>query len=230
MRILIIIPAYNEAQNIKNVVDNLISKYPQYDYVIVNDGSSDNTADICRTNNYNFLDSPVNLGLAGAFQTGIKFAYRNGYDAAVQLDGDGQHDPKYIRDMINEMEICNADIVIGSRFKLKKQPLTTRMIGSRMINLAIRLTTGVKITDPTSGMRIYSKKMLKEFANTMNYGPEPDTLSYLIRNGAKVSEVQVEMRDRTAGESYLTLAKSLRYMLHMVISIIFIQWFRKREV
>ena len=173
---------------------------------------------------------PVNLGLAGAFQTGIKFAYRNGYDAAVQLDGDGQHDPKYIRDMINEMEICNADIVIGSRFKSKKQPLTTRMIGSRMINLAIRLTTGVKITDPTSGMRIYSKKMLKEFANTMNYGPEPDTLSYLIRNGAKVSEVQVEMRDRTAGESYLTLAKSLRYMLHMVISIIFIQWFRKREV
>jgi len=230
VRILIIIPAYNEAQNIKNVVDNLISKYPQYDYVIVNDGSSDNTADICRTNNYNFLDSPVNLGLAGAFQTGIKFAYRNGYDAAVQLDGDGQHDPKYIRDMINEMEICNADIVIGSRFKSKKQPLTTRMIGSRMINLAIRLTTGVKITDPTSGMRIYSKKMLKEFANTMNYGPEPDTLSYLIRNGAKVSEVQVEMRDRTAGESYLTLAKSLRYMLHMVISIIFIQWFRKREV
>lgn len=119
MRILIIIPAYNEAQNIKNVVDNLISKYPQYDYVIVNDGSSDNTADICRTNNYNFLDLPVNLGLAGAFQTGIKFAYRNGYDAAVQLDGDGQHDPKYIRDMINEMEICNADIVIGSRFKSK---------------------------------------------------------------------------------------------------------------
>jgi glycosyltransferase involved in cell wall biosynthesis len=230
MKLLIIIPAYNESQNIKCVVNNLITKYPQYDYIVVNDGSRDNTADICRANEYNFLDFPVNLGLASAFQIGIKFAYRNGYDMAVQLDGDGQHNPLYIEDMIQEMERSKADIVIGSRFKNVKQPLTLRMIGSKLISFAIRLTTGTRISDPTSGMRLFNRNMLKEFANEMNYGPEPDTLSYLMRNGANVSEVQVEMSERTAGESYLTLARSMRYMLHMVTSIIFLQWFRKREV
>lgn len=230
MKLLIIIPAYNESQNIKCVVNNLITKYPQYDYIVVNDGSRDNTADICRANDYIFLDFPVNLGLASAFQIGIKFAYRNGYDMAVQLDGDGQHNPLYIEDMIQEMERSKADIVIGSRFKNIKQPLTLRMIGSKLISFAIRLTTGTRISDPTSGMRLFNRNMLKEFANEMNYGPEPDTLSYLMRNGANVSEVQVEMSERTAGESYLTLARSMRYMLHMVTSIIFLQWFRKREV
>jgi glycosyltransferase involved in cell wall biosynthesis len=104
MRILVIIPAYNEAANIKRVVDNLIRNYPQYDYVVVNDGSKDNTADICRDNNYNLLNLPVNLGLAGAFQTGIKYAYSKNYNAAVQLDGDGQHDPKYIKRMIESRQ------------------------------------------------------------------------------------------------------------------------------
>lgn len=106
MRVLIIIPAYNESLNIEKVVDNIIINYPQYDYLIVNDGSKDNTAQICKNRNYNLVDLSINLGLAGAFQTGIKYAYRNGYDAAIQLDGDGQHDPKYISDMLRCISDC----------------------------------------------------------------------------------------------------------------------------
>ena len=230
MKLLIIIPAYNEAQNIKYVVTDLVINYPQYDFIVVNDGSKDETAEICQINGYPLLDLPINLGLSSAFQTGIKYAYRNGYDAAIQFDGDGQHDPAYIKDMIFEMEKIGADIVIGSRFKNKKKPLNLRMIGNSMIQAAIRITTGANVSDSTSGMRLFNHNILEEFANKMNYGPEPDTISYLIRNGAKISEVQVDMNERIAGESYLTLARSIKYMLQMFTSIIFIQWFRKREV
>ena len=226
---LIIIPAYNEAENIERVVDNLIQNYPQYDYIIVNDGSKDDTAKICQKNGYHFLDLPINLGLAGAFQAGIKYAYEHEYDAALQFDGDGQHQPQYIASLIQTMEREQADIVIGSRFKEKKKPGGLRMLGSRVIQTAIRLTTGARITDPTSGMRLLDRKVLKEFAYMMNYGPEPDTISYLIRCGAKVNEVQVEMQERIAGESYLNLKKSIWYMVRMCASIVFIQLFRKRR-
>jgi len=116
MRILVIIPAYNEAENIERVVENLIQNYPQYDYVVVNDGSKDNTAKICRMRGYELLDLPVNLGLTGAFQTGMRYANAKGYDAAIQFDGDGQHDPSYIAEMVETMERDQCDIVIGSRF------------------------------------------------------------------------------------------------------------------
>ena len=117
MKLLIIIPAYNEASNIERVVDNLIENYSQYDYVIVNDGSSDDTRKICANRKYNFLDLPINVGLAGAIRAGIRYANYHGYDYAVQIDGDGQHEPKYIKDMLEKMETAQADIVIGSRFK-----------------------------------------------------------------------------------------------------------------
>lgn len=229
INVLIIIPAYNESMNIEKVVDELISDYPQYDYVVVNDGSKDNTADICKKRGYNLLDLPVNLGLAGAFQTGVKYAYKCGYDAVLQLDGDGQHNPKYIADMVNCMEENSADIVIGSRFVSSKKPRSLRMAGGRIITLIIRTTTHTKICDPTSGMRLFSKNMLKEFAYCMNYGPEPDTISYLVKNGAKVQEVPVEMNERLAGESYLNLKTSIKYMATMCLSIVLVQWFRKRE-
>ena len=103
------------------------------------------------------------------------------------------------------------------------------MIGSYMISWAMRLTTHKAITDPTSGMRMFNKKMIREFAVSLNYGPEPDTISYLIKNGAKISEVQVEMKERTAGKSYLNFTRSIAYMIRMGISIIFIQNFRKRN-
>lgn len=226
MKILVIIPAYNEAGNIERVVVDLKQRGGDVDYIIVNDGSKDDTAKICRDKGYPFLDLPVNLGLAGAFQTGMLYAFRQGYDAAIQFDGDGQHDPAYIIPMAELMERENCDIVVGSRFCQEKKPRSLRMLGSSLISATIRLTTGKKITDPTSGMRMYGARLLKRFADGMNYGPEPDTLAYLMRHGARVQEMQVVMHERIAGTSYLNLGRSVRYMLNMFISILFIQFFR----
>ncbi|MBR4823488.1 MAG: glycosyltransferase family 2 protein [Spirochaetaceae bacterium] len=228
MRTLIIIPAYNESGNIERVVNNLRDNYSQFDYVIINDGSKDNTAEICRKCGFNLIDLPVNLGLAGAFQTGMKYALLNNYDAAIQFDGDGQHRPEYIEKMESEMVASGADIVIGSRFVTEKKPFSPRMAGSRLISLLILLTTGRHIKDPTSGMRLYGRKVLKEFADKPNYGPEPDTIAYLINRNCTVREVQVVMDERIAGTSYLSFMSSLHYMLRICLSILFVQWFRKR--
>lgn len=226
--VLVVIPAYNEEQNIERVVDNLVTNYPQFDYVVVNDGSRDSTAEICRKNGYNLLDLPVNLGLAGGFQAGLKYAWRNHYAYAIQFDGDGQHRPEYIEGMRRKMEE-GYDIVIGSRFVTEKKPKSMRMLGSNLISAVIRLTTGVKLKDPTSGMRMFSRKMVEEFALGLNYGPEPDTVSYLIKQGAKVAEVQVTMDERIAGVSYLNPVNAVKYMSKMLFSILLIQNFRKRD-
>ncbi len=226
MRLLMIIPAYNEEGSIEKVVENIKENYPQYDYVIVNDGSKDRTSEICHNNEYNIIDLPVNLGLAGAFQTGMKYAYKHGYECAIQFDADGQHRAEFIDLMYSEIK-KGYDIVIGSRFVTEKKPFSMRMLGSRIISFAIRITTGKKITDPTSGMRLFGKSVLQEFADNINYGPEPDTISFLLRQGKKISEVQVEMDERETGESYLNFTKSLTYMLRMLISILLIQTFRR---
>jgi len=228
MNILIIIPAYNEEGNIVRVVENLKSNYSDYDYVVVNDGSKDNTSKICHNNNYNIIDLPVNLGLAGAFQTGLKYAYLKGYDYAIQFDADGQHRAEFIKTMYGEIK-KGYDIVIGSRFLDEKKPKSLRMLGSNMISKAIKMTTGVRIQDPTSGMRMLNRNLIREFAVNLNYGPEPDTISYLIKQGVKVSEVQVSMDERIEGESYLTFSRSMKYMLRMIISIVFIQNVRRRD-
>ena len=109
-KVLIIIPAYNEAGNIERVVDNIITNFPQYDYVVVNDGSSDDTRKVCRRRGYNLLDLPINVGLAGAIQSGMKYANYYGYDYAIQLDGDGQHLPEYVEDMFNKMQKTDCEI------------------------------------------------------------------------------------------------------------------------
>jgi len=230
MNCLIIIPAYEEEKNIKKVVDNIVKNYPQYHYIVVNDGSKDRTAQICRENGYNYLDLPVNLGLSGAFQAGVKYAYQKGYDAVLQLDGDGQHQACYIEKLMACMEKNDLDIVIGSRFKENKKEKSFRMLGSELIRLLIRLTVHQNISDPTSGMRLYSKRVIRMYATEMNFSPEPDTISYLIRCGAKVDEVQVEMLEREAGESYLNLKSSIVYMIKICFSIIVIQIFRKKRV
>ena len=229
MKTLVIIPAYNEQDNIKRVVDNLIQNYPQFDYIVVNDGSKDRTAKICREQGYSLLDLPVNLGLAGAFQTGLKYAAEMGYDRAIQFDADGQHLPEYIQPMIDCMEQGNYDIVIGSRFVTEKKPKSLRMMGSYLIAFAMWLTTGKALTDPTSGMRLFNRQMIEEFARDANYTPEPDTVSYLMKNGATVAEVQVEMAERIAGESYLNMTNAIKYMIRMGFSIVLIQWFRTRK-
>lgn len=226
-KLLILIPAYNEAENIERVVENLKENHSEYDYVVVNDGSKDTTYDICKQKGYNVIDLPINLGLAGGFQAGVKYAYRKGYDYVIQFDADGQHLPEYIQPMIEEIE-KGYDIVIGSRFVNEKKPFTARMLGSRLISLAIKITTGQRIKDPTSGMRMYNRNCMREYAQEVNYGPEPDTVSYLVKNGAKVSEIQVSMEERIAGTSYLNFARSISYMFRMLMSIIVIQTFRKR--
>lgn len=228
MKVLVIIPAYNEEDNIENVVSRMTEQYQEYDYVVINDGSKDKTSEICHKNHYNIVDLPVNLGLAGAFQTGLKYADIKGYDYAVQLDADGQHSPDYIGDMIKKAEE-GYDIVIGSRFETAKKPWNPRMMGNRMIGMAIRLSTGKKLSDPTSGMRLYNKKMIHEFALNINYGPEPDTVAFLMKQSeVRVASVQVTMQDRVAGQSYLNFVNSLFYMLRMMISILLINNFRKR--
>ena len=227
-KLLIVIPAYNEEGNIVRVVNELVARYPQYDYVVVNDGSRDRTAALCRQHGFRLIDLPVNLGLAGAFQTGLRYAAENGYDCALQFDADGQHKPEYIQPMLEELE-NGADIVIGSRFLTVKKPKSLRMLGSYLISWAIRLTTGRSLCDPTSGMRMFNRRMVEEFALNLNYGPEPDTISYLIKNGAVVREVQVRMGERLTGTSYLNFGRSVQYMLKMGLSILLIQWFRKRE-
>ena len=229
MKILIIIPAYNEAENIERVVDNLIENYPQYDYVIINDGSTDDTRKICARRGYNLLDLPINVGLSGAIKSGMRYANYYGYDYVLQLDGDGQHDPMYIKDLQACMEQTGADIVIGSRFKTERKPINSRMIGSQLITTAIFLTTkGKYIGDVTSGMRLFNKKMIKRFGYDMHYSPEPDTLAYLLNCGVKIKEVQVQMHERIAGVSYLNFKSSIWYMMKMMFSIFLFQWVRKR--
>lgn len=223
---LIIIPAYNEEKNIISVVEEITTKCPQYDYVVINDGSTDATRKVCADNGINLLDLPVNLGLSGAIRSGMKYANYYGYEYVVQIDGDGQHCPEYIGDMLECMERTRADIVIGSRFKTRRKPLfAARTAGSRIITCAIWLTTkGKYIGDATSGMRLFNKKMIKMFGYRINYRPEPDTLAFLLNHGVKIEEVQVAMRERTEGSSYLNWQNSIAYMLHVLFNVLFFQW------
>lgn len=223
---LVVIPAYNEALNIEKTVDDIKNNAPEVDYVVINDGSKDNTLEVIRSNHYNHIDGFCNLGLFGAVQTGFKLALKENYDVVIQFDGDGQHSAKYIYTMVSEIENGN-NIVIGSRFVTEKKPFTARMVGSRLIAGAIRLVTGKKIADPTSGFRAYDKECILDYANDMNNPPEPDTLVYMIRKKRKVKEIQVQMNEREFGESYLNLANTIKYMSRMLISIFLIQPFRK---
>lgn len=227
MKTLLIIPAYNEEESLESTVDSVKSVLPEIDFLIVNDGSKDGTVQVCRNNRYPFLDFSTNLGLAGALQAGMKYAYRHNYDCAIQFDADGQHLPEYVLPLTEAIK--TNDIVIGSRFIDQKKPYSLRMFGNNLISFAIKVTTGKTIKDPTSGMRAFNKRMIKCLALGLNYGPEPDTVSFLIkRANAKVAEVPVRMAERYAGESYLKPWNAMIYMLHMVISIFFIQFIRKR--
>lgn len=227
-KVLLIIPSYNEEKNIERVVGELEEHFPELDYLVVNDGSTDRTVQICQEKGYHLLNLPVNLGLAGCFQAGMKYAYARGYAYAIQFDGDGQHRPEYIAKIREKMEE-GYDIVIGSRFVNQPKDASMRMLGSRLLSLAIRLTTGVKIADPTSGMRMFNREMIREFALNLNYGPEPDTISFLVKQGARVAEVPVEIGERLAGESYLKPLVAANYMVRMLISIFLIQNFRVRQ-
>ena len=226
MRVLAIIPAYNEEGSIVSTVEELLAADAGCDYLVVNDGSTDATEAICRERGYRHVTHPTNLGLTAGFQTGVKYALAHGYDAVVQLDADGQHVPAYLPRLADEMARTGCDIVIGSRFVSEAKPLTARMLGSRLIGGLIRLTCGRTIADPTSGMRLFNRATMEELARRFDFGPEPDSLAYLMRHGARVREVQVEMRERTTGESYLSLGRSISYMARICTSVLLVQWFR----
>lgn len=226
MKTLVVIPAYNEALNIEKTVNDLEVNAPDVDYVVVNDGSKDNTLEVLKKNDFNYIDGFCNLGLFGAVQTGFKLAIKENYDVVIQFDGDGQHSAKYIASLVKEIENGN-NIVIGSRFVDEKKPFTARMIGSRLIAGAIKMMTGKTITDPTSGFRAYDKNCIIDYANEMNNPPEPDTLVYMLRKQRKIKEIQVQMSDREFGESYLNLVNTIKYMSRMMVSIFLIQPFRK---
>ena len=228
MKTLIIIPAYNEALNIEKTVTD-VTENTNYDYIIINDCSKDNTKEICEQNGFNILSLPINYGLTSGIQVGMKYAYQNNYDIAIQFDGDGQHQAKYLKDLVKEIEDENCQIAIGSRFVSEKKPHSLRMLGSNIISLCIKITTGKTIKDTTSGMRAYNKQAINEFIKNKSLTPEPDTLVYMMIKGMKIKEVQVEMKDREFGESYLKPLKSIEYMFNMVFSILFIRSTTKKD-
>lgn len=228
MKVLIIIPAYNEAQNIEKTVKD-VTENTNYDYIVINDCSKDNTKEVCEKNNFNMLSLPVNFGLTSGIQLGMKYAYKKDYDIAIQFDGDGQHQAKYLKDLVEKIENGQADIAIGSRFATKKKPITMRMLGSNIIQFFIKITTGKTIKDTTSGMRAYNKKAIWEFNRNPSLTPEPDTIVYMMKKGLKVEEVQVEMKDREFGESYLKPIKAMQYMVNTVFSIVFIRAITRKK-
>lgn len=226
LKTLVVVPAYNEELNIEKTVNDLKKNASDVDYIVVNDGSKDQTLEVLKKNDFNYIDGFCNLGLFGAVQTGFQLGELDDYDVVIQFDGDGQHQAKYIDTLVDEIE-NGADIVIGSRYVSEKKPWSARMIGSRLISFAIRCMTGEKINDPTSGFRAYSKKCIHDYAHDMNNPPEPDTLVHMIKMNRKIKEVQVEMSDREFGESYLNFGNTIKYMSRMMISIFLIQPFRK---
>lgn len=226
LKTLVVIPAYNEALNIEKTVQDIHENAPWVDYVVINDGSKDNTLDVIQKNKFNYIDGFCNLGLFGAVQTGFKLGFMEDYDVVIQFDGDGQHSAEYIEPLVKEIENGN-NIVIGSRFVTEKKPFTARMIGSRLIAGAIKMVTGKTIKDPTSGFRAYDRACIKDYAIETNNPPEPDTLVYMLRKQRKIKEIQVEMSEREFGESYLNLVNTIKYMSRMMVSIFLIQPFRK---
>ncbi len=226
MRVLAVIPAYNEEEALAATVTELERTCPQIDYLVIDDGSSDSTWDICKQYGFSHIHMPVNTGLSSVFRTGMKYAWRHGYDAVVQLDADGQHVPGYIPEMASTLEEQNADIVIASRVLNGEAPTGLRNAGSKLLSWLIKRTTGATITDPTSGMRMYNRKMIKMFAKGFDVHPEPDTVALVARRGGHIAEIPAHIRERQGGESYLTVGRSISYMLRTSLSILLYQWLR----
>ncbi|GFI45575.1 undecaprenyl-phosphate mannosyltransferase [Lachnospiraceae bacterium] len=223
MKCLIIIPAYNEAENIEKVINNLTENYPQYDYIIVNDGSTDGTEEICRRNHYQVLNLPINMGIGGAVQTGYCYARDNGYEAAVQIDGDGQHDVAFLADMLKPLETGQADMVIGSRFVQKEgfQSSQLRRVGIRFLSNLGWLLTGNRVKDITSGYRVVDRRFIRIFAQDYpaDY-PEPEAIVIASVYGGRIREYPVVMREREKGESSITFKKSIYYMCKVTLAMV----------
>ena len=223
MKILVIIPAFNEEENIKKVVDTIIDSFPQYDYLVINDGSFDKTEEICLSENYQILSLPINLGIGGAVQAGYLYAKEYGYDIAIQIDGDGQHDIAYAQEMIHVLEDGEADIVIGSRFLERRgfQSSGMRRLGIKMLSGLIHMCTGVRVYDVTSGFRAVNQHFIKIYSDDYsNDYPEPEAIVSAVMYGGKIKEIPVEMNERQGGESSIKFWNSIYYMIKVTLAII----------
>ena len=223
MKKLIIIPAYNESANIEKTIKMIQENAPEFDYVIINDCSTDDTKKICEKNGYNYIDLPINLGIGGAVQTGYRYGYEEDYDMAVQVDGDGQHDPKFLETMADYLEEHGLDMVIGSRFINKEgfQSSGARRMGIKYFTVLIQLLTGKKITDPTSGLRMVNHDVMKIFAYDYpkDY-PEPESVVAILRQKKNVEEIPVIMKAREGGVSSISPKKSVYYMIKVTLAIL----------
>ena len=229
MKVLLIVPSYNEEDNVlsnyKKIIDYNKKHNTNYDVIVINDGSKDKTEEICIENNIPHISLVHNLGIGGAVQTGYKYAYENDYDVAVQFDGDGQHDVRYVKDIIKPIKENKADMVIGSRFIDKSssnfKSSKARRIGITLISFFIKLITGKKIYDTTSGFRAANKKVIERFVD--NYPveyPEPVSTTEVLRLGYNVEEIPVSMNERENGVSSIKAWKNVYYMVNVILSIV----------
>ncbi|MBI3813830.1 MAG: glycosyltransferase family 2 protein [Nitrospinae bacterium] len=223
-KILAIVPAYNEENSIIGVIEDIKRHLPEVDVVIVNDASTDRTADAVKSKTgVKLIDLPINLGIGGAVQTGFRYALKGGYDVVVQIDGDGQHRASEAKKMIAPVANGEADMVIGSRYLEKKGFLSSpfRRFGNFIFRIVNSALIGQKITDNTSGFRAYSKEAVKFLTRyyPSDY-PEPESVVLLARNGFRIKELPVIMQERTAGESSITPIKTIYYMVKVMLAIL----------
>ncbi len=221
MKRLVIIPAYNECGSILKAVEDIREHAPGFDYVVINDCSTDGTPDVCREYGLNYVDLSVNLGIGGAVQTGYIYACQQGYDLAVQFDGDGQHDAAYLEQMV--LVETGSNMVIGSRFIEREgfQSSGLRRVGIRYFSMLIRLLTGVRVTDPTSGMRMVDREVMRIYAASYpkDY-PEPESVMAILRMKKKVTEIPVVMRQREEGTSSIGGVRSVYYMIKVTLAVL----------
>ena len=232
MKKLIIIPAFNEANNIENVFRDIKNNYPCIDVIVINDCSTDDTVNILDKLGINHIDLPVNLGIGGGVQTGYIYALNNNYDIAVQFDGDGQHDAKYLHSLISAVESGEADVAIGSRFVDGQgfQSTVLRRTGIKILSGIIKGLSGVYIKDVTSGMRAVDRKMIEYYsANYAQDYPEPEAILSAGYHGAVIKEIPVEMHERISGKSSINAIKSIYYMIKVSLALLLFSASRGRK-
>ncbi len=223
MKTLIMIPAFNEQNTLGSLIGDIKTKCPDADYIVINDCSTDNTKAVLKDLGATFVSAPVNLGIGGAVQTGYLYAAKNGYDIAIQVDGDGQHDVSFVKDMVSVIERGEADVVIGSRFIEKEgfQSSGARRMGIHFLSGLIWTMSGIKVKDVTSGFRAVNRTYIEAFADSYpdDY-PEPEVIVISALSGARIREIPVVMRERTDGVSSINMKKSVYYMIKVSIAII----------
>lgn len=221
---LIIVPAYNEAENISPLIYKLKKANSKWDILVINDGSTDNTSELAKETGYaEVIDLPFNLGIGGCVQTGFKYAKMNNYDYALQFDGDGQHKIEEISKLLDIVQNSEADVAIGSRFVQKHdgyKSSSLRRLGIKIFQISSYLMIQQKITDCTSGFRAYNKKTIKFLSE--NYPtdfPEPEIIIMLGRNKFTIKEVFTQMQKRQGGVSSISLAQSPYYMTKVLLAM-----------